>query len=106
MPTALVTSSLERMSDLTVALKSAGFDILAAGSVSAEEVLSRFDVAADLLAQMGPTTMVVLVTDGSDAASRRPAEPLPWWLYAGVDEELDFADWRASVMCLASLQYG
>ena len=37
-------------------------------------------------------------------ASHRPPEPLPWWLYASVDPDLDFADWRASVLCLASLR--
>jgi len=37
-------------------------------------------------------------------AAHRPPEPLPWWLYAGVDPELDFADWRNSVLCLASLR--
>ena len=37
-------------------------------------------------------------------ASHRPPEPLPWWLYASVDPDLDFADWRNSVLCLASLR--
>ena len=39
-------------------------------------------------------------------ASHRPPEPLPWWLYATVDPDLDFADWRNSILCLASLRDG
>ncbi len=39
-------------------------------------------------------------------SSRRPPEPLPWWLYASVDPDLDFADWRNSILCLASLRDG
>jgi len=194
LPTALVTGSPERVSDITVALKSAGFDILAAGSMSADddapdleansvdcyvqlpvdgarpsggalrrtrdviahEMLSRFDTAARMLPLLAPSATVVLVTEGPDLedyptagsdpdvaalrtivavlaeailrdcgragvratvvgedrareeiaalASHRPPEPLPWWLYASVDPELDFADWRNSVLCLASLR--
>ena len=37
MPTALVTGSPERVPDITIALKSAGFDILAAGAMSPDE---------------------------------------------------------------------
>jgi hypothetical protein len=179
--------------DIAIALKSAGFDILAAGSISAEdtpdleansvdcyvqlpadqprptggalrrtrdviahEMLSRFDTAARLLPLLAPSATVVLVTEGPDPgepstgtpdpdqkalqtlvgvlaeailrdsgrssvratvvgedrapeeiaalASHRPPEPLPWWLYASVDPDLDFADWRASILCLASLR--
>lgn len=193
MPTALVTGSPDRVPDIAIALKSAGFDILAAGSMTAEdapdleansvdcyvqlpadpprptsgalrrtrdviahEMLSRFDTAAWLLPLLAPSATVVLVTDGPDPgepssgtadpdqkalqtlvgvlaeailrdcgrssvratvvgedrapeeiaalAAHRPPEPLPWWLYAGVDPDLDFADWRASVLCLASLR--
>jgi hypothetical protein len=39
-------------------------------------------------------------------ASHRPPEPLPWWLYASVDPDLGFADWRNSMLCLTSLRYG
>jgi hypothetical protein len=191
LPTALVTGSPERVPDIAIALKSAGFDILAAGAISAEdapyleansvdcyvqlpadpprpaggalhrtrdviahEMLSRFDTAARLVPLLAPSATVVLVTEGPDPidgsagsadpdqkairtlvgvlaetilrecdragvrttvvgedrapeqiaalASHRPPEPLPWWLYASVDPELDFADWRASVLCLAS----
>lgn len=193
MPTALVTGSPERVPDIAVALKSAGFDILAAGSITPEdapdleansvdcyvqlpadlprptggalrrtrdviasEMLARFDIAVRLLPLLAPSATVVLVTEGPDPAepstgrpdpdqktlqtlvgvlaeailrdcgrtsvrttvvgedrapeeiaalaSHRPPEPLPWWLYASVDPDLDFADWRASVLCLASLR--
>lgn len=194
LPTALVTGSPERVPDIAIALKSAGFDILAAGSITtpedapdleansvdcyvqlpadqprpiggalrrtrdviASEMLSRFDIAARLLPLLAPSATVVLVTEGPDPAepstgrpdpdqkalqtlvgvlaeailrdcggnsvrttvvgedrapdeiaalaSHRPPEPLPWWLYAGVDPDLDFADWRASVLCLASVR--
>ena len=193
MPTALVTGSPDRVPDIAIALKSAGFDILAAGSISADdtpdleansvdcyvqlpadqarssggalrrtrdviaqEMLSRFDTAARLLPLLAPSATVVLVTEGPDPrqpstgtpdpdqkalqtlvsvlaeailrdcgpsriratvvgedraheeiaalASRRPPDPLPWWLYASVDPELDFADWRASILCLASMR--
>lgn len=193
MPTALVTGSPERVPDITIALKSAGFDILAAGAMSpdeapdlepgsvdcyvqlpvdgplpsggalrrtrdfiAHEMLSRFDTAARFLPLLAPSATVVLVTEGPDPedyaagapdpdqqalrtlvgvlaeailrdsgragvratvvgedrapeeiaalASHRSPEPLPWWLYAGVDPDLDFADWRASVLCLASMR--
>jgi hypothetical protein len=191
LPTALVTGSPERVPDIAIALKSAGFDILAAGAMSPEEapdleansvdcyvqlpvdgplpsggalhrtrdviaheLLSRFDTAARFLPLLAPSATVVLVTEGSDdhaadtpgsdhnamrtlvgvlaeailrdcgragiratvvgedrapeeiaaLASHRPPEPLPWWLYASVDPDLDFADWRNSVLCLASLR--
>lgn len=191
MPTALVTGSPERVPDIAIALKSAGFDILGAISaddtpdleansvdcyvqlpadqprptggalrrtrdVIAHELLARFDTAARLLPLLAPSATVVLVTEGPDPgepttgtpdpdqkalqtlvgvlaeailrdrgrtsiratvvgedrapeeiaalASHRPPEPLPWWLYASVDPDLDFADWRASILCLASLR--
>lgn len=195
MPNALVTGSPERVSDIAIALKTAGFDILSAGAISPEDVpdleassvdcyvqmpmdppvsgggalrrardviahemVSRFDAAAQLLPLLSPTATVLLVTEGSDVveesagrvgpdqkavrtivgvlaeailrdcgrsgvrtsvvaedrapyeiaalASHRPPEPLPWWLYASVDPELDFADWRNSILCLASLRDG
>ena len=193
MPTALVTGSPERVPDITIALKSAGFDILSAGAMSPEdvpdleansvdcyvqlpvapphpgggalrrtrdvlahEIVTRFDAAAQLLPLLSQRATVLLVTEGSDPvdeatgrhdpdqqtlhtlvgvlaeailrdcgrsgvrtaviaedrasqeiaalASRRPPEPLPWWLYASVDPDLNFADWRTSVLCLASLR--
>lgn len=179
MPTALVTGSPERVPEIAIALKSAGFDILAAGhpspdeipdleansvdcyvqlpvdgparsggalhrtrDVIAHEVLARFDSATRMLPMLAPRANVLLVTDGQNAvrtivgvlaeailrdcgqagiraavigedraqeeiaalASHRLPEPLPWWLYAGVDQDLPFADWRNSVLCLASLQ--
>ena len=39
-------------------------------------------------------------------AGYRPPEPLPWWLYADVDPDLGFADWRNSMLCAASLGDG
>ncbi len=193
MPTALVTGSPERVPDIAIALKSAGFDILAAGSISADdtpdleansvdcyvqlpadlghptggalrrtcdvithEILTRFDTVARLLPLLAPSATVVLVTEGPDPgepstgapdpdqkalqtlvsvlaeailrdcgrsriratvvgedrapeeiaalAGHGPPEPLPWWLYAGVDPDLDFADWRTSILCLTSLR--
>src|SRR6185295_16709812 len=38
LPTALVTGSPERVPDITIALKSAGFDILSAGAMSPDDV--------------------------------------------------------------------
>ena len=191
MPTALVTGSPERLTDITIALKSAGFDILSAGPTSIEDVpdleansvdcyvqlpadpphpgggalrrtrdvlahemIGRFDTAAQFLPLLAPTATVFLVTEGSDPldgpagrgdpdqkavrtlvgvlaeailrdcgrsgvrtavvaedraseeiaalTSHRPPEPLPWWLYATVDPDLDFADWRNSILCLTS----
>jgi hypothetical protein len=186
LPNALVTGSPERVPDIAIALKSAGFDILAAGPSSAEdvpdleansvdcyvqlpidgprpsggmlhrtrdvianEILTRFDTIGHFLPLLAPSATVVLVTGapgpsdpdlktlrtlvgvlaeavirdcgrhgvratvvGEDRApeeiaalaSHRPPEPLPWWLYASVDPDLDFADWRNSVLCLASLR--
>ena len=196
MPTALVTGAPERVPDITIALKSAGFDILSAGATSPEDVpdleansvdcyvqlpvdpptpgggalrrtrdviayemVSRFDAAAQFLPLLAPSATVLLITEGTDGldedsarrgdpdhkahrtlvgvlaeailrdcgrsgvraavvaegrateeiaalTSRQPPEPLPWWLYASVDPELDFADWRSSVLCLASLREG
>jgi len=194
LPTALVTGSPERVPDITIALKSAGFDILSAGPMSPDDVpdleansvdcyvqlpadpshpgggalrrtrdviahdmVSRFDAAAQLLPLLAPRATVLLVTEGSDPvedstgrgedqktlhtlvgmlaeailrdcgrsgvrtaviaedraseeiaalAGHRPPEPLPWWLYASVDPDLNFADWRNSVLCLASLRDG
>jgi hypothetical protein len=193
LPTALVTGSPERVPEIAIALKSAGFDILAAGAMSPEEapdleassvdcyvqlpvdlplppggalrrardviayeMLARFDSAARFLPLLAPGAIVVLVTDGPEPesypprsadgdrkavrtligvlaesilrdcgqagvratvvgedrapeeiaslASHRPPEPLPWWVYASVDPDLDFADWRNSILCLASLR--
>ena len=190
MPTALVTGSPERVPDIAIALKTAGYDILAAGVMSPEdapdleersvdcyvqlpidapapnggalrrtrdaidhELRARFDTAARFLPLLAPTATIVLVTDGPDAdtqppgpasvdqravqtligvlaeaivrecgrdgiratvvgedrapeeiaalTSHRPPTPLPWWLYASVDPELDFADWRTSIIALA-----
>lgn len=195
LPNALVTGSPERVPDITIALKSAGFDILSAGAISPEDVpdleansvdcyvqlpvdppaagggalrrtrdvlahemVSRFDAAAQFLPLLAPTATVLLVTEDFDGlddsagrldpdqkavrtivgvlaeailrdcgrsgvrtaviagdrasheiaalASHRPPEPLPWWLYATVDPDLDFADWRNSILCLASLRDG
>jgi hypothetical protein len=192
LPNALVTGSPERVPDIAIALKSAGFDILSAGAISpddvpdleassvdcyvqlpvapppvgggalrrtrdvlAHEMVSRFDAAAQFLPLLAPRATVLLVTEGSDEAGgrvdpdqkairtivgvlaeailrdcgrsglrtavvaedrasheiaalagQRLPEPLPWWLYAGVDPELDFADWRNSILCLASLRDG
>ena len=201
MPTALVTGAPERVPDIVIALKSAGFDILAAGimspedapdieagsvdcyvqvpvegpvpegsepassggalrrarSVIAHELLARFDTAARFLPLLAPGGTVVLVAgdldpdlDGGPSpagpdrqarrtlagllaeaivrdcgragiratvigedrapeeiaalAAQRPPQPRPWWHYAEVDPDLDFADWRNSVLCLASLE--
>lgn len=195
MPNALVTGSPERVPDIAIALKAAGFDILSAGAMSPEDVpdlesnsvdcyvqlpldppmpgggalrrtrdviahemVSRFDAAAQFLPLLAPRATVLLVTEGTDGvddtagrvdpdqktlrtlvgvlaeailrdcggagvrtavvaedraseeiaalASHQPPEPLPWWLYAGVDPDLDFADWRNSILCLASLRNG
>lgn len=195
LPNALVTGSPERVPNITIALKSAGFDILSAGAISPEDVpdleansvdcyvqlpidppaegggalrrtrdvlahemVSRFDAAAQFLPLLAPTATVLLVTEDFDGldesagrldpdqkavrtivgvlaeailrdcgrsgvrtaviagdrasheiaalASHRPPEPLPWWLYATVDPDLDFADWRNSILCLASLRDG
>jgi hypothetical protein len=179
--------------DITIALKSAGYDILAAGVMSPEdapdvgansvdcyvqlpidppqpgggavhrtremiahELMARFDTAARFLPLLAPSATVMLVTEGPDPvehpaasadpdqkavrtlvgvlaeailrdsgragirtsvvaedravleiaalATHRPPEPLPWWLYATVDDDLGFADWRASILCLTSLR--
>ena len=104
MPTALVTGSPERVPDITIALKSAGFEILAAGEISPGTV-------AEFLPLLAPTATVLVVTDGTEPveavaapAEGRPPEQQPWWLYASVDPDLDFADWRNSILCLASLR--
>ena len=190
MPTALVTGSPDRVPDIAIALKSAGFDILAAGPISADDALdveansvdcyvqlpddharppggalgrtrdaithqvqARFDTAARLVPLLAPRATVVLVTEGRDPAddvgapdqqavrtvvgvlaeailrdcgragvratvvvgdrtpeeiaalaSHRPPDPLPWWLYATVEPDLSMADWRAQILCLASLR--
>ncbi|MDQ1504968.1 MAG: hypothetical protein QOD57_2695 [Actinomycetota bacterium] len=193
MPTALVTGSPERVPEIAIALKSAGFDILAAGAMSPEdapdleansvdcyvqlpvdlplppggalrrawdviayEMVARFDSAARFLPLLAPGATVVLVTGspepesypprsadrdrkavrtligvlaesilqdcrqagvratvvGEDRAQEEiaglarhlPPEPLPWWVYADVDPDLDYADWRNSIFCLTSLQ--
>ena len=100
MPTALVTDAPERVSDIAIALKSAGFDILAARTISAEDVP---DLATEL---HGPTATILVVSERAAVAEDPPPEPLPWWLYASVDPDLDFADWRNSVLCLMSLSEG
>jgi hypothetical protein len=195
-PTALVTGALDRVPDIVIALKSGGFDILAAGMMSPEdapdieagsvdcfvqvpveapppeggalrrtraliahELLARFDTAVRFLPLLAPGATVVLVAGGPEPdpdggpssadpdqrarrvlagvlaeaitrergragiratvigedrapdeiaalAAQRPPEPRPWWHYAGVDPELDFADWRNSVLCLASVEDG
>jgi len=192
LPTALVTGSPDRVPEITIALKSAGYDILAAGVMSPEdapdvaagsvdcyvqlpldapwpvggalhhtrdliahELTARFDTATRFLPLLAPGATVMLVTEGPDpvdhpatstdpdqkairalasvlaaaigrdggragvraaivaedravheiaalAARPRP-DPLPWWRYATVDEDLGFADWRESILCLASL---
>jgi hypothetical protein len=191
LPTALVTGTPDRVPEIAVALKSAGFDILAAGVMSpddapdleegsvdcyvqlpvddlrpvggaigrardviAHEMVTRFDGAARFLPLLAPNAVVLLVTEGADPdgyadagaepdrkahralmtllaeaivqerggagaratvisedraleeiaalAHHRPPDPRPWWLYADVDPELGFADWRNSVLCLAS----
>jgi len=204
LPTALVTGAPERVPDIVIALKSAGFDILAAGVMSPEdapdieagsvdcyvqmpvegpaferseptsasagrglrraraviahELAARFDNAARFLPLLAPGATVVLVAEDADPdtaapgspgpdrqarralaamlaeaivqdcgpagiraavigedrgpdeiaalAAQRPVQPRPWWHYADVDPELDFADWRNSVLCLASVQDG
>lgn len=190
MPTALVTGSPDRVPEITIALKSAGFDILAAGvespddapdlqegavdcyvqlpvdrprspggplratrDVIAHELVDRFDRAVQFLPLLAPDAVVVLVTGGAgfDHAPGRPPDPggmaqrrlvellaevilrdqgragvrtrvvseerasediaalagaaqhpEPWWRYADLDPDLGFADWRASVLCLAT----
>ena len=191
MPTALVTGSPDRLPEITIALKSAGYDILAAGVTSPEdapdiaansvdcyvqlpsdtpefgdgalrrtrevvahELTARFDTAARFLPLLAAGATVMLVTEGADPvddpaagtdpdhrtartlagvlaeaivrdggragirtsvvaehravheiaalADRRPPEPSPWWRYATVDDDLAFADWRASILCLAT----
>jgi hypothetical protein len=199
-----VTGAPERVPDIVIALKSAGFDILAAGIMSPEdapgiepgsvdcfvqvpveapapdggalrrtraviahELLARFDTAARFLPLLAPGGTVVVVAEDGDIdpaagsspvgrasagpsslgpdrrarralagllaeaivrecdgsgirvavvgddraldeiaalAARRPPQPRPWWHYADVDPELEFADWRNSVLCLASAQ--
>lgn len=196
LPNALVTGSPDRVPDIAIALKSAGFDILSAGAISLEDVpdleassvdcyvqlpvdpppavgggtlrrtrdvlahelVSRFDAAAQFLPLLAPSATVLLVTQGADGddetagrvdpdqkavrtivgvlaeailrdcgpsgvrtavvsedracheiaglAGRRPPEPMPWWLYVDVDPDLDFGDWRDSILCLASLRDG
>src|SRR5947199_403340 len=96
LPTALVTGSPERVPDIAIALKSAGFDILAAEAILRD--CGRTGVRATVVGEhRAPEEIAAL-------ASHRPPEPLPWWLYASVDPDLDFADWRNSVLCLASMR--
>jgi hypothetical protein len=98
---ALVTGAPDRVPDIAIALKSAGFEILAAGTMGDAD---RF------LPLLTPEATVLVVTEGSAAArdpggsaDHRPPEALPWWRYAGVDPDLGFADWRNSVFCLESM---
>jgi hypothetical protein len=100
--TALVTGSPERVPDITIALKSAGFEILAAGEISP-------GTAAEFLPLLAPTATVLVVAEAAEPveeiappAGRRPPEPLPWWHYASIDPDLDFADWRNTILCLTS----
>lgn len=101
MPNALVAGAPHRVPDIAIALKSAGFDILTAGTMSADE-------AARFLPLLPPDTAVLLVTEDAGhrvdpgGCAERP-EPSPWWRYADVDPELGFADWRNSVFCLGSI---
>ena len=101
MATALVTGSPERVPDIAIALKSAGFEILAAGELSPA-------TAAEFLPLLAPTATVLVVTEAPDPlediplAGERPPEPLPWWHYAGIDPDVAFADWRNTVLSLTS----
>jgi hypothetical protein len=118
LPTALVTRSPERLPDIAIALKSAGFDILAAGARPNDtpEVEAELVDWTVLLVTEGPdrgasaaetadrdqATIRTLVAALADAlAGQRPPEPLPWRHYATVDPDLAFADWRTSVLSLA-----
>lgn len=86
MPNALVTGAPERVPDIAIALRSAGIDILTV-------LLVTEDVdAAGVLAGIAAS------------AEHRPTEPKPWRRYADMDTDLEFADWRQSVLCMASLQ--
>ena len=105
LPNALVTGAPDRVPDIAIALKSAGFDILTAGTMSADE-------AARFLPLLAPDTAVLLLTedagrraDAGGSAEPRPPEPSspPWWRYADIDPDLGFADWRNSVFCLGSI---
>jgi len=103
LPAAVVTGSPDLVPDITIALKSAGFEILAAGEISPA-------TAAEFLPLLAPTATVLVVTEAPEPvggiaapAGQRPPEPLPWWHYAGVDPDLAFADWRNSILCLTSL---
>ena len=102
MATALITGSPEQVPDITIALKSAGFEILAAGEISP-------GTAAEFLPLLAPTATVLVVTESPERieeiaarANHRPPEPLPWWHYASIDPDLDFADWRNTILCLTS----
>ena len=90
MPTALVSGSPELVSDILIALKSAGFDILAVRD-SDPGGLPTIVVGDD----PAPDEMATL------AGGSRP-EPVAWWSYAEIDGELGFANWRDSILCLAS----
>ena len=125
MPTALVTGAPERVPDVATALKSAGFDILTAGPQSRidapdtvllltsdheEEALRTLVgvLAEAVLRDCGRAVRTTAVEQGraikeiAALAGHRPADPLPWWLYASVDPDLGFADWRDSILCLTS----
>ena len=101
MPTALVMGAPEWVPDIAIALKAAGFDVVTGGDMSADE---RPDLEPAVGCQ-------VLVTGGRHArradpvagtAGHRPPESTLWWRYAEVDADLGFADWRDSILCLAS----
>lgn len=136
MPNAPVTSSPERVPDIATALKSAGFDILASGPVSAGATVllvtegSRPEdnprttatdpglraarrlvgvLAEAILRDCGRPPVGATVVGADRApdeiatlAGHRPPEALPWWFYATVDPDLDFADWRDSILCLTA----
>ena len=95
MPTALVTGSAELVPDILIALKSAGFDILSvrdSGPGGLPTIVVGEAPASDESDEMA-----------SLAGESRP-EPISWWSYAEIDGELGFANWRDSILCLASQQ--
>jgi hypothetical protein len=96
LPNALVTGSPERVPDIAIALKSAGFDILSAAPISPEDAPEHEAGSVDCY-------VVVLVSDEiATTAGVRPSEPQPWWHYADVEPDLAFADWRQSILAMAS----
>src|SRR5207244_2499546 len=117
LPTALVTGSPDRVPDITIALKSAGFDILSAGTMSPVDVPDLEANSVDCYVQLpaDPSlagggalrrTRDVIAHEMLSRFDAAAPEPLPGWPYASVDPDLDFADWRNSILCLASLREG